>query len=277
MKFAIVDGERHEASPGLSGECPICGAAVLAKCGEVKVWHWAHKGIRSCDPWSELETAWHRAWKNQFPVDWQEVPMRAEDGELHIADVRTSSGLVLEFQHSSIKPDERRSREAFYGNMVWIVDGTRLKRDAPRVDSDIFGWRKLSEGVLTLLGGPEWALPKAWIACDVPVLFDFDGLSRREDFPGERDGLPPSIMREQQWWDSRGAVADPLFCLLPRRFDGRAVYFTLQRETLPRIALGEVKALDWQEAHRQLQARYPDQHQPPSRQSFTNHRNWPRR
>jgi competence protein CoiA len=275
MKFARVDGERREAKPGLSGECPGCGAAVFAKCGEVKVWHWAHKGNRSCDPWSEPETAWHRAWKNQFPVAWQEVPMRAEDGELHIADVRTPSGLVLEFQHSPIKPDERRSREAFYGSMLWIVDGTRLKRDAPRVDSDIFGWRKLSEGALTLLGGPEWALPKAWIECDVPVLFDFDGLSRREDFPGERDGLPPSVMREQEWWASRGAIADPLFCLLPRRFDGRAVYFTLQRETLPRIALGEVKPPDWQEAHSQLKARYPDEHQPPSRQRFTNHRNWP--
>lgn len=272
MKFAFIDGERREPQPGLSGKCPGCQAIVLAKCGEVKVWHWAHKSTRSCDPWWEPETQWHRAWKNLFPVEWQEVPMRSEDGELHIADVRAPSGLVLEFQQSAIKPEERRAREAFYGNMLWLVDGTRLKRDAPRVDKEVGGWRQLKEGAINLLLDPDWGLPKAWLECEVPVFFDFDGLTRSEDFPGERDGLPPSVMREEDWWNSRGAVPDPLFCLLPKRFRGQAVYFTIQRETFPRVAADEFKPLDWQEAHRQLNVRYPE---PQASQRFTNHRNWP--
>lgn len=275
MKFALIDGERCEPQPGLIGQCPGCGATVLAKCGEVRIWHWAHKGKLSCDPWWESETPWHRAWKNLFPVEWQEVPMRAESGELHIADVRTPGGLVLEFQHSPIKPEERWSREAFYGNMMWIVDGTRLKRDAPRADQEIWGWRRLREGEIHQLAFPDEGLPKAWISCSVPVLFDFDGLARREDFPDERAGLPPSVVREEEWWNSRGAVADPLFCLLPRRYQGRAVYFTLKRETLPLIAGGEFKPLDWREAHRQLEARYPEKPQPRPSQRFSNHRNWP--
>jgi hypothetical protein len=201
--------------------------------------------------------------------------MRAEDGELHIADVRAPSGLVLEFQHSAIKPEERRAREAFYGNMLWLVDGTRLKRDAPRVDEEVSGWRKSKEGAINLLSYPDWSLPKAWLECEVPVLFDFDGLTRREDFPDEREGLPPSIMRDEAWWNSRSAAADPLFCLLPKRFRGLAVYFTIQRETLPRIAAGEFKPLDWEEAHRQLNVRHSEKPNPKAHQRFSNHRNWP--
>ena len=272
MKFALIDEKRLEPRPGLAGQCPGCGQEVIARCGEIKVWHWAHKGRRTCDPWWEPETLWHRAWKNLFPVEWQEVPMRADDGELHIADVRTPEGLVLEFQHSTIKPEERRSREAFYRNMLWIVDGTRLKRDAPRVDKELTGWRHAKEGLLTLHGYLDWSLPQAWLECDVPVLFDFDGLARREDFPGERDKFPPSVMREDEWWNSRGEVPDPLLCLLPNRFRGQSVYFTVRRETLPKITNGYALTLDWREAHRQLEARYPEK-KPQTR--FTNHKNWP--
>jgi competence protein CoiA len=129
MKFAIVNGQRQEAQPGLPAECPGCGKPMVAKCGEVKVRHWAHKGRRDCDPWWENETEWHRAWKDQFPPDWQEIVHLAEDGERHIADVKTHDGWVIEFQHSHITPEERRSRDAFYPKLIWVVDGTRRKRD----------------------------------------------------------------------------------------------------------------------------------------------------
>ena len=99
---------------------------MIAKCGRVKVWHWAHKGRPPCDPWWESETQWHRDWKNQFPVEWQEVShIDPQTGETHIADVKNPFGLVVEFQHSLIKPEERQSREEFYGEMVWVVDGLR--------------------------------------------------------------------------------------------------------------------------------------------------------
>jgi hypothetical protein len=102
---------------------------MVAKCGEVRTKHWAHLGKRVCDPWWENETEWHRAWKGQFPVDWQEIVHSAESGEKHIADVRTDQGWVLEFQHSYLDPAERRARDAFYPKLVWVVDGARRKRD----------------------------------------------------------------------------------------------------------------------------------------------------
>ena len=105
MKFALINGQRQEAKPNLSGECLACGQPMIAKCGEVKIWHWAHKGRCTCDPWWENETEWHRTWKGLFPESWQEVIHQADDGERHIADVKTDRGWVIEFQHSFIKPE----------------------------------------------------------------------------------------------------------------------------------------------------------------------------
>lgn len=152
MKYALVGGVRQEATPKLLGACIGCGSPMIAKCGTVKLHHWAHKGRLECDHWWEPETEWHRAWKNQFPSEWQEVRHRAESGEIHIADVKTPNGAVLEFQYSAIHPDEVLSRETFYGpTMAWIASGTRLKRDAeafrkalltafPRSGSQLRAW-----------------------------------------------------------------------------------------------------------------------------------------
>jgi competence protein CoiA len=127
MKFALINRQRQEARPSLSGECPGCGRLMVARCGEVRVRHWARKQSSVCDPWWESETEWHRAWKDQFPADWQEIVQHAETGERHIADVKTHRGWVIEFQHSYLKPEERRSRDMFYPKLIWIVDGCRLE------------------------------------------------------------------------------------------------------------------------------------------------------
>jgi hypothetical protein len=128
MKHALIEGRRREAETGLVGTCPICGSLTIAKCGERRIWHWAHRGERRCDQWWEPETSWHREWKNRFPTEWQEVVHRADNGERHIADVKTPHGRIIEFQHSYLKPDERRTREAFYKSIIWVVNGLRLKR-----------------------------------------------------------------------------------------------------------------------------------------------------
>jgi len=73
MKYALNDGNKVEASKGAKGFCPSCGSELIAKCGEVNVNHWAHKGNRNYDSWWENETDWHRSWKDKFPMDWQEA------------------------------------------------------------------------------------------------------------------------------------------------------------------------------------------------------------
>lgn len=227
MKFALVAGERQEAQPGLTGTCPGCGSAVLAKCGRHRVWHWSHKGRLNCDPWWEPETEWHRRWKNLFPVSWQEVALRAKDtGELHIADVRTPHGLVMEFQHSAIKPDEQDSREQFYRNMIWVVDCTRLKTDRPRIDQNMPYWTRLTETHVRKHGNPKSIFPRAWLNRTVPVIFDFDGTD------GNRNNL---------------------ICLLPNRYmRSDALFFPLSQTSLVMLGNNEATIFDWREIHAKL-------------------------
>ena len=188
MKFAVVEGERREAQPGLSGKCQVCGDAMIAKCGQHRVWHWAHRGTRTCDPWWESETEWHRAWKNHFPENWQEDIHQSEGGEKHIADVKTESGVVLEFQHSFLRQDEREARENFYPRMVWVVDGRRRARDWARFFASFSSAIIVNlEPPIVLFSSNEGALLRDWQASRVSVYFDFGdsepGDTRRFDTP----------------------------------------------------------------------------------------------
>lgn len=173
MKFALVDGQRLEAQSHLSGVCIGCGNEVVAKCGTVRINHWAHKSTPRCDPWWENETKWHRDWKNLFPSDWQEVVHFAESGEKHIADVKTDQGWIIEFQHSYLTPGERLSRDSFYRKLVWVVDGNRRLRDKKSFMKALEGtasYRPWPELHLTF---PEGALFRDWIESTSDVFVDF--------------------------------------------------------------------------------------------------------
>lgn len=174
MKFALVGSNRTEAQPDLAGECPCCGSITIARCGEVRAWHWAHRGRRSCDPWWENETLWHREWKNEFPAEWQEIVHRAEDGERHIGDVKTPDGWILEFQHSHIRPEERRTRESFYQSLIWVVDGFRRERDAAQfAKSTARGAALIPFSTTKRIQRPSGALFRDWGNSAAHVFFDF--------------------------------------------------------------------------------------------------------
>ncbi len=180
MKFALHNGERKEAEINLKGAvCQVCKAEVIAKCGDVKIHHWAHKSKRKCDHWWENETKWHRDWKNQFSKDWQEVVHSSETGERHIADIKTPKGLVVEFQHSPIKPEEILARNTFYKNIIWIVDGKRRKYDE----------KKFKEVIDPTSGAWEFwyysPLLRDWSRIQKPVFFDFGGPKLYVVFEGE--------------------------------------------------------------------------------------------
>lgn len=195
MRFALIDINRVEAQPKQQGVCPNCSQPVIAKCGKRKIWHWAHKSKTDCDNWWEPETEWHRTWKNNYPTDWQEISLLNErTGEKHIADVCTVHSLVVEFQHSHIDPQERTSREQFYKNMVWVVDGTRLKRDYPRFlkewkSNGISEVHKTNKSGIFEVWFPEFCFPETWLKSSVPVIFDFRGDGSLDDSEGLRNTL----------------------------------------------------------------------------------------
>lgn len=187
---------------------------MLARCGEVYAHHWAHHGKRVCDPWWENETTWHRSWKELFPTHWQEVIQYDSSGEKHIADVKTESGWAVEFQHSYLNPGERRARSHFYKKLVWVVDGTRRKRDKRQL---INAWndagptnvqfiRRMYTGECTLL--------REWSDTSAPIFFDC-------------------------------GAGQPLWWLLGKGQSGFSYVGLWRREQLVQILLGDAKS----EAH----------------------------
>lgn len=203
MKFALVDNVKSEAFKGAKGICPVCNSELVAKCGEIKVNHWAHKKISDCDQWWENETEWHRSWKNQFPIEWQEIILRDEQtGEKHIADIQTIHGLVIEFQHSKIDKQERISRERHYKRMVWVVDGTRSKKEYPDFVKGKKYFRKASKPDYFLIDYPETCFPSDWLESSVPVIFDY----KRTDAIDVIDD-----------------IRKYLYCLLPKQKDKKEV------------------------------------------------------
>ncbi len=174
MKFAIVNGQKEEASPKAKGICPHCNSEMIAKCGKIKVWHWAHKGTLSCDPWWESETEWHREWKNQFPNEWQEIShIDTVTGEKHIADVKTPFGLAIEFQHSVLKVEERTARESFYTEMIWVVDGRRNELDANHFHMGLSGPIQKSPLAFQVEWWGKSKLLEYWGDSQVKIYLDF--------------------------------------------------------------------------------------------------------
>ncbi len=121
--YALRGEKIVTAAPSLVGLCPSCAGSVLAKCGDVKVWHWAHEA-RDCDPWSEPMSAWHLGWQARADRDTVEITID-RDGVRHRADVVLRDGAILEIQRSPISVGEIAERERFYGRMAWLFDASQ--------------------------------------------------------------------------------------------------------------------------------------------------------
>lgn len=128
MQFGL-DENKDRIRPSFSGQkatCPLCGSLLIGHCGKIYKRHWQHYRTIECDSWHEPETLWHIEWKSRFPTDWQEVII-VRDGKKHIADVKTQSGIVIEFQNSSISSSTIATRENFYQDMIWVVNAEPFK------------------------------------------------------------------------------------------------------------------------------------------------------
>lgn len=117
-----------EAYPNGSALCPHCDGIVISKCGEVKIWHWAHKV--ECPYHTEPETQWHLQWKEQAHQCGYDVEVRNND---HILDAfNPSTKTAIEFQHSPILLNELRQRcidATASGFLInWLFDYTNNYR-----------------------------------------------------------------------------------------------------------------------------------------------------
>lgn len=176
MRIALIDGQRRQPEHGLRGTCQCCDNTVIAKCGPIRVHHWAHKAGIICPYDRDPETQWHLDWKANFPLDWQERRFVSAQGEVHIADLFVPIGkcLAIEIQHSPITPAERASREHFYARLLWIVDGTRRERDWSKFHEEWLQGEASPENVFRrLIRGGHCPLLRDWQDSKSPVFFDF--------------------------------------------------------------------------------------------------------
>lgn len=205
MKYALLNKQRIEPQKNIKNAiCPICGKLVIPKCGNIKIHHWAHTTDSQCtDNWWENETEWHRQWKDNFPKECQEYIMHDDiTGEKHIADVRTKTGFVIEFQHSSIKPEEQQSREQFYKNMVWIVD-VRKQYDKFKQNIELLKHIQADRKYFYVEIHNKNCFPTKWLEAEVPVIFDF----------GVHDNINET--EKQKRW---------LWCVFPEKYSKNLSY-----------------------------------------------------
>lgn len=205
-RYAIVNGVKtdiQDAVRGVHGVCPLCGGELAPRKGEIRNWHWWHINGRLCDEWYEPKGEWHRAWQGCFEKDWQEVSLKKTiDGAevRHIADVHTGTGWTIEFQYSHLNNESIRSREDFYGQMVWVVSGCRLDRD-----------RKLGErlkslpAVISIADGVPYSelyidSDSSWFDSEKFVFFDFEGGFDNPELAGNLYCLLPGFYGGSRLW-----------------------------------------------------------------------------
>ncbi|AYV84422.1 MAG: hypothetical protein Hyperionvirus25_8 [Hyperionvirus sp.] len=102
------------------------GKQLVAKKGNIKIHHYAHKYAADRDSWLDPQmTAWH--WSYQEICNRNNIEYRIEKNDvLHIADIY-NDGLIIELQHSPIDDKTIKERESFYNNMIWLFDYTNQK------------------------------------------------------------------------------------------------------------------------------------------------------
>lgn len=211
MKYAILNNERIEALKGVKDAiCPICGETLVPKCGQIKMHHWAHTTKQKCDLWWESETEWHRQWKDNFSKEYQEIIMHDDITKgKHVADVRTKTGIVLEFQHSPMSIEEQYSREQFYKNMIWVVDARKYYEKFKQninllehcMSNKNYFYMKINS-----FENQNNCFPQRWLDSSVPVIFDF-GI--HDDFENNDDN------KLKKW----------LWCVFPEKYTKNLGYF----------------------------------------------------
>lgn len=181
MKWAIKNEERILATTKDTAICPLCNEEVIAKCGEIKVWHWAHKNNFDCDNWYEPETEWHLNWKNKFPKEQQEFVIGK-----HIADIRTSNRYIIELQNSSISSKEITKRENYYKRMIWLLNAEKLAKGLK--------FRKIKEDIITF----RWKHPpKSWWFAKKEIYIDLNIIPIEGNLPTNIKNL---TKKQKKFW-----------------------------------------------------------------------------
>ena len=162
---------------------------------------------------TKKDCLWYRNWIEQFPIGCQNQVVNNKK-----VDIKTPNNLVIQFQHSNITPERQKDIETMYKDMLWVVDGTRLKTEYSRFEKGIKEYSKelfKFKGNFRLLAISSYdkVLPKNWINCSFPVVFDFLGESDKST--AFQKNLYFLLPRKEVKPDENSAY---LFCLPRKNF-----------------------------------------------------------
>lgn len=194
----IESGKLARATEGARGHCPECKGSVYARFPENAIKHWAHTPLpdgqeRDCSRGKEM-TEWHYSWQSErTDLSCIEVTVGS-----HRADLINAGGAVIEFQHSTITPEDVKAREQHWEKGVWVLDGTpaegkervRLRRHPDQEPDDPYRafqwpranlvlyrakwpvWIDVGDGCLQVRfakqgGGGGWLVAKEWFINEV--------------------------------------------------------------------------------------------------------------
>lgn len=128
--FDQVDGHQVAAQKGLKNVlCGCCKEQVLAKCGEIKIWHFAHEKKSQCEValYGGM-TKWHLEWQERFPEKCREIT-REYFGIRHRADV-ICNNTVFECQKKMMPLEVMLERENFWRKagytFYWIFESQKV-------------------------------------------------------------------------------------------------------------------------------------------------------
>jgi hypothetical protein len=122
-------------SSGDRSICPECGEKIVAKCGEIRVWHWAHLKTGECH-YGEGKGEWHIKWQDWFFNQGCAIEKKINQNR---DDVVLPNGVVIELQESPISNKEIEKRESAYEKMIWLFNIEVIK-GKPRFSNERLSW-----------------------------------------------------------------------------------------------------------------------------------------
>lgn len=209
MFYALDSGGRRiyaefaEKAANQQHFCPICHNPVILRKGEINAPHFAHLHNQCPDSWQYDMSEWHKEMQERFPEENREVVM-SFDGKTHRADV-FKDGVVIEFQHSPISPDEFFDRNDFYTSLgykvVWVFDVSDQYEDSRFVHKrDNYSVLRWNNPLRVLKYGPIPQYKKN----NVKICLFF---GESYDDSDSDDLLPPEV--HQVNWSSLDGNGDP--------------------------------------------------------------------
>lgn len=147
--------------------CPECHEQLIAKRGNIVVWHWAHRRKSNCIG-SEGETDWHMAMKlAHLACGWRiEYPCEIGGRRLRLDAYNEQTAEVREFVHSLCPAyvEKNQVLASCFRQALWIFDGqafTRKNTESEFLSGDFYD-EPWYFGLLTAVGYQGIKSPVRW-------------------------------------------------------------------------------------------------------------------